>query len=1086
LEYLKPLYTLSILVLLAGGTVHAQEQNTGDGILQALGAPAQPGAALPAAPATPAVVDLTQLRRAFDDAEAARQAAAPGSQERATAADNAAALAAKIGWTTFDAGKFEEAASWFDRRANLRQEAYETWKTALQAQLENTLKVINTRIEGAKTEAERAQWRGIMDGMQGLVLAQLQVKARESNNATDMLAFSRQKLALNRRLLESAKNGGTAAEISDKTLQIVSALDDIGGAQVELAQFDEAEKTYAQSYALRQSLPADTPGRNLFEYPRQLAIMRGVMGDLAGARQYYLQTLSMRDNEAESRQRGIALSHPDNRDMGVANDVMTEVMILNNLGQIARDLGDYKASQEYYDRSLKATDAIPQTGIAGIFRLQFRSIVQSNIAVIHADQGLVEQSRQEMEAVVQQQRQLGADENAATGLASLGGMIYDTGDLPLAQRYMEQALQIAAASQDLNKVVNFSLQLSVILTKAGQLPEAEKRAREAVVLARKSGDLSLVAEAARTIAQVRLAQNKPAEAEQVLQEADSADQKVGAPLSIAYTLDLHGQAAEAQGNLPVAIDKYKQSVQLLEGVRATAVSETAFSSLKSNYRVYERLVQALIKQGRAEEAFDYLNRSRSKQLQDALRVDSLKTGNKALQALLERAGTLDTRTRAMEAQLRTEQAKPAAQQDPVKIQNLKGAIATTRGEWRKAVEQIKAADPSYEKLFTVKPLVLSETQRSIPADAAFVMYVPLKSPGSDSEELYIFLVTKESLKIITPHVKADDLWKRIRAVRRQIAARQDAALTRAIKGSAMTSVIGRGGDTPPPTAPEAANEPPLSENLVALYDMLITPIEADVAQKKLLAFIPTQLLYYLPMQALAKRQGDDFHFLIEDKQLVYLTGADVMKVVQTPDAGKATQGLVAFGDPVGANLPNAEEEVKSIAQIFPASAAFEGAQVTKPAVTDEHNLGRRVLHFATHGRLDQVSPARSYILLSPGNAAGDEQLTVGEVWDLPLQKVDLVTLSACDTALGERDPNGTEITTMAEAFSSAGASSVLASLWSVADDSTKDLMVEFYSQLAAGKTKAEALQAAQLKVMKEPGYHHPYFWAPFVLMGDWR
>ena len=103
-----------------------------------------------------------------------------------------------------------------------------------------------------------------------------------------------------------------------------------------------------------------------------------------------------------------------------------------------------------------------------------------------------------------------------------------------------------------------------------------------------------------------------------------------------------------------------------------------------------------------------------------------------------------------------------------------------------------------------------------------------------------------------------------------------------------------------------------------------------------------------------------------------------------------------------------------------------------------------------------------------------------------MQNVDLVTLSACETALGERNPDGGEITTLAEAFSSAGASSVLASLWSVADASTEELMVEFYRQLAAGQSKAAAFQSAEIKVMKDPRYHHPFYWAPFILMGDWR
>jgi CHAT domain-containing protein len=79
-----------------------------------------------------------------------------------------------------------------------------------------------------------------------------------------------------------------------------------------------------------------------------------------------------------------------------------------------------------------------------------------------------------------------------------------------------------------------------------------------------------------------------------------------------------------------------------------------------------------------------------------------------------------------------------------------------------------------------------------------------------------------------------------------------------------------------------------------------------------------------------------------------------------------------------------------------------------------------------------------------------------------------------------------EVSGLAEAFSTAGAGSVVASLWSVADDSTNTLMAAFYTALAGGKSKGEALQMAETTVMKNPKYNHPFYWAPFILMGDWR
>ena len=137
--------------------------------------------------------------------------------------------------------------------------------------------------------------------------------------------------------------------------------------------------------------------------------------------------------------------------------------------------------------------------------------------------------------------------------------------------------------------------------------------------------------------------------------------------------------------------------------------------------------------------------------------------------------------------------------------------------------------------------------------------------------------------------------------------------------------------------------------------MLIKPIEPDLADKSVIAFIPNQLLYYLPMQALAKKQGNTLHYLIEDKQIVYLTAADVMNVVQPPATAKLRTGMVAFGDPTGADLPHALEEVKNIAKVFPATQVLTGAEVTKSSVTGQAMLHQRIVHFATHGILDSES-----------------------------------------------------------------------------------------------------------------------------------
>ncbi|GMU57797.1 MAG: hypothetical protein AMXMBFR33_69430 [Candidatus Xenobia bacterium] len=116
-------------------------------------------------------------------------------------------------------------------------------------------------------------------------------------------------------------------------------------------------------------------------------------------------------------------------------------------------------------------------------------------------------------------------------------------------------------------------------------------------------------------------------------------------------------------------------------------------------------------------------------------------------------------------------------------------------------------------------------------------------------------------------------------------------------------------------------------------------------------------------------------------------------------------------------------------------------------------------------------------------AGEDKQLSVTEIAGLDLAPVRLVTLSACQTALAERDPEvGAELTSLCVR----GQPSLVASLWKVSDRSTHTLMLEFYRQLAAGKPRAEALRLAELALLGQPETTHPYHWAGFELLGDWR
>jgi CHAT domain-containing protein len=191
-------------------------------------------------------------------------------------------------------------------------------------------------------------------------------------------------------------------------------------------------------------------------------------------------------------------------------------------------------------------------------------------------------------------------------------------------------------------------------------------------------------------------------------------------------------------------------------------------------------------------------------------------------------------------------------------------------------------------------------------------------------------------------------------------------------------------------------------------------------------------------------------------------------------------------------LPESGKEVSRIAALYPApavlvyldQAASEASVKSNPLLSTAHRI-----HFATHGLISEQQPLLSGLALSSrGDGQDDGVLRTHEIFDLDLS-ADLVVLSACETGLGLR-LSGEGIVGLARAFFYAGASSLVVSLWNVADVSTSDLMTAFYRRLPAGADdadEAEALRQAKLELIAAGGQHaHPFHWSPFVLVGDPR
>ncbi|MBC7994786.1 MAG: CHAT domain-containing protein [Rhizobacter sp.] len=266
---------------------------------------------------------------------------------------------------------------------------------------------------------------------------------------------------------------------------------------------------------------------------------------------------------------------------------------------------------------------------------------------------------------------------------------------------------------------------------------------------------------------------------------------------------------------------------------------------------------------------------------------------------------------------------------------------------------------------------------------------------------------------------------------------------------------------------------------VALNRLLLS--DMDLAPTLRLFVVPHGPLHYLPFQAL----HDGRSFLIERTALTVWPSSAVGARLQA--RGNApTPVLLGFGNPStdkNVPLPGAEREVQQVAKLFPRNEVFVQKDATKERF--KAGAGRaNMVHVAAHAELDDVDPLFSRILFaSDANDSG--LLEAREIYTLDLRGVRLITLSACESGLG-RVARGDEIIGFTRSLLSAGASSIVASLWPVADDSTDVLMSRLYRELAAGRDLMAGMQQAQLEVQKNRRFAHPFFWAPFNVIGNGR
>lgn len=256
--------------------------------------------------------------------------------------------------------------------------------------------------------------------------------------------------------------------------------------------------------------------------------------------------------------------------------------------------------------------------------------------------------------------------------------------------------------------------------------------------------------------------------------------------------------------------------------------------------------------------------------------------------------------------------------------------------------------------------------------------------------------------------------------------------------------------------------------LQALYSALLAPLQDRLARYARLIIVPHGLLHYVPFHAL----HDGSRYLLESHAVSYLPNGSLLRLLRRTQPVTGT-AFHAFGYSGERQLLFAVQEAERAARIMGGHvhADADATLATLRAVAP----GARVLHLATHGEFNSDNALFSGLTLADG------QLVTLDVFNMTLS-ASLVTLSACQTG-HHVISQGEELLGLMRGFLTAGARSLVLTHWSVADEATARLMEQFYLALQAGVDKADALRRAQ-RTLAADGFSHPYYWAPFYLVGD--
>jgi CHAT domain-containing protein len=495
-----------------------------------------------------------------------------------------------------------------------------------------------------------------------------------------------------------------------------------------------------------------------------------------------------------------------------------------------------------------------------------------------------------------------------------------------------------------------------------------------------------------------------------------------------------GLLNEMQGNHDAALASYLKAVDLLDGDRRKLRDDRSRGTLLENrIGVYYAAAQQLLERRRYADAFEIVERSRSRALADLLATRGLTVGGGAQQqlfsdAMVVRSRLADAQGRLFEATSAPEGTKPAA------IAALQAEVRTLESQQQALDARTAAESPRLQSLVNSKPATLQSLQASMRAEGyELLQYLTL------DHAVLVWHITPDAVTVKNVFLPRDELNAKV--------------------ASLQTSV-------------SDANEKFDETTARELYLYLVQPVIAQVRARHLV-IVPHEDLQYVPFQVF--QDPADGRFFGERFQITYAPSASVLLTLKKP-APLSGGRLLAVADP---GIPAAIDEVAAIAKLFPQPSKVVSDTLPREADVKAWVRDADIVHLSVHGKFDGAEPMLSYLSLAPG-AADDGKLTAAEMFGLPLDKSRIVVLSACETGRAEAT-HANEILGMVRALLFAGAGTLVLSHWEVDSAATALWMQTFYQAALTGPVQ-EAARAALVKVKSTPQFSHPFYWGAFAMV----